>query len=1365
LIRLSAAAVVGATMTPLLGMASAQAGTHRVGLAHSHKFSASQAAPQMDAALAHLHGATSVDVMIQLSGQPSADAWAHPASGGTSTAARTDANQAQAATDEAAQQKVTSAFGAPATRATVLYRTHVLYNGIAVHTTAGRLHALSRLPGVKAIHKLIDKHLDNSVTVPLIGAPAVWNTGNDGNNGATGKHVRIGIIDTGIDYTHADFGGEGTTAAYTTAKANDTAPPAIINGGFDGSKVVGGHDFVGDAYDASTPAKDVPLPDPNPLDCNSHGTHVAGSAAGLGVLKNGTTYTGTYDASLDESLFHVGPGVAPGAELYGLKIFGCSGSTNVVAEALDWAADPNGDGDLSDHLDVVNMSLGSDYASSEDPDAVASDNASLVGITVVAAAGNGGDLFDVGGSPGNAVRAIGVAASDDSQDVVDELQVDAPVAIAGNYPGEQSVNFDWANAAPVSGDLQTTGDLTQPPSATNDTDGCDTLPADSLAGKIAYFFWTDTGANRRCGSTTRTNHAEAAGAIGAVFFDDQNEFSAGISGNAGIPAMLVTKDAGTAINAQLALPATVSVTLTNALHNQGLLEHPQTTDTVAGFSSRGIGEAGNVKPDVTAPGVTVFSAGMGTGTDGLTDSGTSMATPHVTGVAALVKAAHPSWTPEQIKASIMNTAGQDVCDTARTLNNGAPVETACPGANLSPERVGAGRVEADKATANQTLAMVNDNSGAVSVSFGTLDATAPTTYTRTITVKNYRPVQTVQYVVSYDAIDANPGATYSVSPSEISLAPGQSQVVTVTLSVDPSQLVSRPEQSLVDDGQASAAAHSGTQPSFVPDASGRVLLTPASPTADEVHLPQLRVPVYAAPRPASTMTQASSVALNSTGAGALTLSGNGVDVPGVNADDKHRRSVADVFELQGTSAAMPSCSATQISGCVPFGDDKAGDLKDVGFSSDVPSYLQFGEPDVATSVADGAQGYFGIATQGPWRTPSNYEEYDVVMTDEAGNPLAVTFNTRLTGLDQFVAETLILNPDGSPKLNGQGQPIADVEPINNSFDGVDDTNVFNSDVLTMPVWLGFLADNGVINPSAPGGTRVNYLVDSFTESSGFTDSIGDPTVGQTPMSVDLAQPALWAGNLDDAGFDCGALGYCTTLLDDEPGVQLAVQKNAAQLAADAPQGLLVFHHDNANGNRAQVVSVLDGTRTTLTVAHNPAVYGQANSATVSVAALAAGAGVPAGTVKVLDGTTVIAHGTLSSGHVTLALPTRTVGLHHLVAQYAGGGTFAASNSSGLTLTVKKATSKTTLTSSATKVKAGTAVTLKSLTSVVSPGKSAVTGTVTFFDGTKKLGSFSYTGSRSFVTPKLAKGTHVLKAVYSGSATLLGSTGTVTVAAS
>jgi subtilisin family serine protease len=184
--------------------------------------------------------------------------------------------------------------------------------------------------------------------VPFIGAPAVWGA----PHGATGSGIRIGVVDSGIDYTHADFGGPGTPAAY--AGNNRTI---IEPGTFPTAKVFGGIDLAGDAYDAANadPTRRIPHPDPDPLDCNGHGTHVAGTAAGFGVAADGTTYHGPYVSGVDFSAFRVGPGVAPEAQLYALKVFGCSGSTALLTLAVERAIDPNGDGDPSDHLDVLNI--------------------------------------------------------------------------------------------------------------------------------------------------------------------------------------------------------------------------------------------------------------------------------------------------------------------------------------------------------------------------------------------------------------------------------------------------------------------------------------------------------------------------------------------------------------------------------------------------------------------------------------------------------------------------------------------------------------------------------------------------------------------------------------------------------------------------------------------------------------------------------------------------------------------------------------------------------------------------------------------------------------------------------------------------
>src|SRR5262249_20699216 len=155
--------------------------------------------------------------------------------------------------------------------------------------------------------------------------PEVWAAGPAGSS--LGEHSTVAIIDTGIDYTHADFGGPGTKAAYDTAFASDTTAPA--GGSFDPTKFVGGFDFAGDAYNADDPNNSIPAPDPNPLDCNSHGTHVAGIVAGYGEDTGGATFAGDYttlgglSSSAYQGMFKIGPGMAPKAKIISYKVFGC----------------------------------------------------------------------------------------------------------------------------------------------------------------------------------------------------------------------------------------------------------------------------------------------------------------------------------------------------------------------------------------------------------------------------------------------------------------------------------------------------------------------------------------------------------------------------------------------------------------------------------------------------------------------------------------------------------------------------------------------------------------------------------------------------------------------------------------------------------------------------------------------------------------------------------------------------------------------------------------------------------------------------------------------------------------------------------
>src|SRR5207253_3735189 len=431
------------------------------------------------------------------------------------SAARTAAHD-ELASVQAAESRVIAALPSGSH---VLYRTHAVLAGVAVYTNVANLPALRGINGVSAVYPIAPKTPSLSYSLPLVRAPQAWSTYNDLGAGST-----IAIIDTGIDYTHADLGGSGTAAAYQAARATDTSAPAYP----DPNKIVGGYDFAGDAYNPAKPTHSKPVPDPNPLDCDGHGTHVAGIATGYGENPDGTTFTGNYltlptDSASYQALFRIGPGMAPQAKLYAYKVFGCQGSTDVITAAIDRAADPNGDGDTSDHVNVINMSLGSDFTSPQDADSVVANSASRLGISVVVAAGNAGDLYDAGGAPGDAPRVISVANSVDAYSQVDSLHVGAPAGIVGAYGAERSDAYNWASSPDMTGNVVALSDPKH-------KDGCHALSAGDAAavkGKIAFLEWTDIDASRRCGSAVRSDNVAKAGAIGAILADDEETFAAG----------------------------------------------------------------------------------------------------------------------------------------------------------------------------------------------------------------------------------------------------------------------------------------------------------------------------------------------------------------------------------------------------------------------------------------------------------------------------------------------------------------------------------------------------------------------------------------------------------------------------------------------------------------------------------------------------------------------------------------------------------------------------------------------------------------------------------------------------------------------
>ena len=276
----------------------------------------------------------------------------------------------------------------------------VVFNGVALDAPHDVIAQLRTLPYVKRVVADRAVHaLADSTNITIVGADKVW-----ASLGSRGKGVTVAIIDTGIDYMHPALGG-----------------------GFGPTfKVIGGWDFVNN--------------DADPFDDAGHGTHVAGIVAG-----QSDTITG----------------VAPEASLIAYKVLGANGSgsdSNVIA-AIERAADPNGDGNTNDHVDVANLSLGGS-GNPDDAASVAIDNATAAGVTFAIAAGNSGAFHRIS-SPGTARSAITVGASDltdkitsfssrgpNTKNLTIKPDVVAPgLAILSSYPGNRYATLSGTSMA------------------------------------------------------------------------------------------------------------------------------------------------------------------------------------------------------------------------------------------------------------------------------------------------------------------------------------------------------------------------------------------------------------------------------------------------------------------------------------------------------------------------------------------------------------------------------------------------------------------------------------------------------------------------------------------------------------------------------------------------------------------------------------------------------------------------------------------------------------------------------------------------------------------------------------------------------
>lgn len=512
----------------------------------------------------------------------------------------------------------------------------------------------------------------NSVT--FIGADKLH------KRGITGAGMKVGIIDTGVDYTHIMLGGPGKKEIY------DSINPDTANEYFPNAKVIGGADFVGTEFSAGAPEieNNIPKRDPNPIDEAGHGSHVAGSVAGIG------------DGAVSYS------GVAPEASLYALKVFGKKGSTSDIAviAALEYAADPTEKVNPSDRLDVVNLSLGGGFGKPKIMYNEAIKNLTKAGTIVVASAGNSGDTPYITGAPATSDDAISVGASIDNMD----QNIKFP-AVEVTIAGESKL-------------LETIEGQTTVPAATSGVkggfvaigNGADVIAEElkvKVKGQIALM---DRGV---INFEDKFKVAQSLGAIGVVMVNnvDGAPIAMGAEAKYDFPAVMIAKDIGTAIKAALAADKAVTFDFSTGK----VISREDLIDTITAFSSRGPRSMDSlIKPEIAGPGANVISAAVGTGDKSVQMSGTSMSGPHLAGVMALMRQAFPNEEVAVLKARILNTA-------KILMANGVHVPVA---------RQGAGRVQVEEAATSPVVAMP------ATLSLGEVPVASSKTVSKKVTLTN-----------------------------------------------------------------------------------------------------------------------------------------------------------------------------------------------------------------------------------------------------------------------------------------------------------------------------------------------------------------------------------------------------------------------------------------------------------------------------------------------------------------------------------------------------------------------------------------------------------------------------------------------------
>lgn len=1051
----------------------------------------------------------------------------------SSTAAAQVQNQVSRV--DAQQRAVLPALAASNISARVLYRTQRATNGIVAMVGPDKLTEIAKLPGVKAVRIMSPLYPSAPNSIDFIGARSFWNKAYSEGVGIHGEGIRVAVIDSGIDYIHTNFGGPGTQEAYDSVTDQGPVPNAY----YPSEKVYDGYDFAGDTYNAtaSDPGyQPIPQPDENPLDTtNGHGTGVASVVGGYGVNFGGSRYAegANYDSATPLASMKVAPGVAPLSRIMALKVFGKEGGTFLAAQAVDHAMDPNGDGDFSDRVDVMNLSLGLPMGFEEDPNALAVRAAADAGIVVVCAAGNDGDTYYVVGSPSVAGNTISVAAAFNDQagfvyDGIATFSSPAPIA-GGKAYGVFLGNSPRPPAQGITGDVvygrPANGGPSPAPNATPNEAPLDN--AEHVAGKICLL---DRGAST---FEQKARRAQASGAIALLIAQNSSENP--FAGTLGtftptIPVMMITQFAANNIKNAAQFDPTTGVaanqttcTITNA---NGVINPPNAPPpapyTLPSYSSRGPSASDNsLKPDLTAPAEVVGVASSRTGTGVRLFNGTSSASPHVAGAMALMKQLHPDWSVKELQALAINTATRDLFTTSP-----GPSPSPTPSTRVGIGRVGTGSIDLEKASRANVVAYNDSDIDAVNISFGSVEVPIDGSVELSKTLKLVNKGSTpVTYNVSATGVTTVGTAHFNTSsPTTFTVPANGEYSLPVFFRATGSTLRHTRDASV-------ASTQNGAPRQWLTERTAYWNFTPTGNSTE----PPIRVALYAAPKPAAAMRAVTNsvVPTGNTGTFEVSLTGVGINTGGSTASGGII-SLVKAFELQYVHPSAGGASASEAD---------RHTLKHVGVTSDVSNYPE-------TPVISFGVDTFGDSAVPMWFAADREIYIDTDEDEEADFLLVCESLGRALGAGQdnvYVSALYDLTEGG-----GSLQYFLNAYPASTL-----DTNAFNNSAMVLSVdatALGLFGEGG--------DTKFQYLVQTYGREAGSST----PPISETGwLTYDVANPGL------DASIGFGAGGE-PNMLADLPGENFPVAYNGANYQANGSQGLLLIHLHNGAGNRSEVVN-------------------------------------------------------------------------------------------------------------------------------------------------------------------------------------------------